>query len=177
VLVPLTADQRRLHVTVTDRFAKKLEQAKGARPGVAVEDLLEAGLDLLLAQAAKRKGLVEKPQKKLRPSKPEHIPAHVRREVWKRDGGRCTWKLANGEICGSTSDLQFDHIEPLALGGTSTVDNVRIACRPHNLEASRRVFGDWVDRYTRKGRERRAAAGSRAPAPPARTVGAALRPL
>jgi hypothetical protein len=58
-LVPLTAEQGRLHVTVTTHFAKKLEQAKAARPGESVEALLEAGLDLLLSQAAKRKGLVE----------------------------------------------------------------------------------------------------------------------
>jgi hypothetical protein len=149
-LVPLTAEQGRLHVTVTTRFAKKLEQAKAARPGATVEDLLEAGLDLLLSQAAKRKGLVEKPQQKLRPSKTEHIPAHVRREVWKRDGGRCQWRLHDGELCGCTDGLQFDHIEPLALGGTSTVANVRLLCAAHNREAARLVLGDWVLRYTRK---------------------------
>jgi hypothetical protein len=175
-LVPLTAEQGRLHVTVSTAFAKKLEQAKAARPGETVEDLLEAGLDLLLSQAAKRKGLVEKPQKKLRPSKPEHIPAHVRREVWKRDGGRCQWELHNGERCGCTEGLQFDHIEPLALGGTSTVENVRLLCPAHNREAARLVLGDWVLRYTRKGREVRAPAASGVPAAPSRIVGAPPRP-
>jgi hypothetical protein len=175
-LVPLTADHGRLHVTVSTEFAKKLEQAKAARPGATVEDVLEAGLDLLLSQAAKRKGLVEKPQTKLRPSKPEHIPAQVRREVWKRDGGRCQWKLHNGELCGCTEGLQFDHIEPLAFGGASTVDNVRLLCAVHNREAARLVLGDWVLRYTRKAREIRAPAHPGAPAPPSRTVGAAARP-
>jgi hypothetical protein len=174
-LVPLTAEQGRLHVTVTTRFAKKLEQARAARPGATVEDLLEAGLDLLLSQAAKRKGLVAKPQKKVRPSKAEHIPAHVRRRVWKRDGGRCQWKLHNGELCGCTEGLQFDHIEPLALGGTSTVENVRLLCAAHNREAARLVLGDWVLRYTRKGREVRAPAAS-APAARSPLVGAAPRP-
>jgi hypothetical protein len=172
-LVPLTAEQGRLHVTVITRFAKKLEQAKAARPGATVEDILEAGLDLLLSQAAKRKGLVEKPQKKLRPSKAEHIPAHVRREVWKRDGGRCQWRLHNGELCGCTEGLQFDHIEPLAQGGTSTVDNVRLLCAAHSREAARLVLGDWVLRYTRKGREFRAPAASGAPAARPPIVGAA----
>jgi hypothetical protein len=175
-LVPLTAEQVRLHVTVTSQFAKKLEQAKAARPGESVEALLEAGLDLLLSQAAKRKGLVEKPQKKLRPSKAEHIPAHVRREVWKRDGGRCQWRLHTGEICGCTKGLQFDHIEPLALGGTSTVANVRLLCAVHNREAARLVLGDWVLRYTRKGREVRAPAASVASAARSRIGGASPRP-
>jgi 5-methylcytosine-specific restriction endonuclease McrA len=93
--------------------------------------------------------VVAKPQKTPRPSAPDHIPADVRRAVWARDGGRCQWPLASGGICGSTRRLQLDHIQPLALGGTSTVDNVRIACRPHNLLAARLAFGDeWMNRYT-----------------------------
>jgi 5-methylcytosine-specific restriction endonuclease McrA len=145
-----------LHVTVSKRFARKLEEARDARRDATDEELLEAGLDLVLAQVAKRRGLVERPRQEPRPSKPEHIPAHVRREVWRRDGGRCQWKLANGEICGCTRHLQLDHVRPLALGGTSTIDNVRILCRSHNLEAARLVFGDaLMNRYTRGGGRRR----------------------
>jgi hypothetical protein len=155
-VVPLSAELSRLHVTVSKRFALKLEEARAARPDVTDEELLEAGLDLVLAQVAKRRGIVPKPQTTPRPSKPDHIPARVRREVWRRDGGRCQWKLANGEICGCTRHLQLDHVKPLALGGTSTVDNVRILCRSHNLEAARLVLGDaWMDRYTGGGGRRR----------------------
>jgi hypothetical protein len=113
------------------------------------EAILEAGLDLLLARAEKRKGLVEKPQKTRRPAKPDHIPAHVRRAVWARDGGRCQFPLASGGVCGSTRQLELDHIQPLALGGASTVDNVRVSCRPHNLRAARLALGDeLMNRYT-----------------------------
>jgi hypothetical protein len=166
-LVPLSAEVSRLHVTVSKRFARKLEQARDARPDATDEELLEAGLDLLLAQIAKRRGLVERPRQNPRPSKPEHIPAHVFREVWRRDGGRCQWKTASGEICGCTRHLQLDHITPLALGGTSTVDNLRMLCRFHNLEAARLVFGDaWMDQYARRGTRRRG--------PEPRTTAAAL---
>jgi 5-methylcytosine-specific restriction endonuclease McrA len=89
----------------------------------------------------------------------------VRREVWKRDGGRCQWKLASGDICGCTRHLQFDHVTPLALGGTSTAENVSILCRSHNLQAARLVFGDeWMDRYAGTRRARRPLLGG-APAP------------
>ncbi len=138
-------------MAISSRLARMLEEAKDLRPDAAVEEILEAGVALFLSQARKRKGLVDRPQQKLRPSKPDHIPAQVRREVWKRDEGRCQWKLASGGICGCTSRLQFDHIRPLARGGTSSVENVRILCRAHNLEAARLVFGDaLMDRYTRK---------------------------
>jgi hypothetical protein len=59
---PLTADLRRLHVTVSKRFMEKLEAARDAlsHPGADVETILEAGLDLLLERAAKRRGLVKR---------------------------------------------------------------------------------------------------------------------
>jgi hypothetical protein len=160
---PLTADLSRLHVTVSKGFLRKLDEARDAlshaMPGAAEAELLEAGLDLLLAQAAKRRGLVDKPQKKVRPSKGDHIPAHVRREVWKRDGGKCQWVLESGELCGATRDLELDHIHPRSLGGPSTAENLRVACRFHNQRAARLVLGDdLVDRYssgTRAGRPSR----------------------
>jgi hypothetical protein len=70
----------------------------------------------------------------------------VKREVWVRDGGRCQFRLESGELCGSTHRLQFDHVRPVALGGESSVGNLRLACS--NLLAARRVFGDaLMDRY------------------------------
>jgi hypothetical protein len=162
-------------VTVSRRFLEKLEAAKAALshalPGAGADEILEAGLDLLLERVAKRRGLVEKPRppreaKGSAPGKPAspYVPAHVRREVWKRDGGRCQFPLDGGRVCGSTHCLEIDHIKPRALGGESTIENCRIACRAHNGLAARRVFGDaWMDRYSR--RERRSPeARSRPPA-------------
>jgi hypothetical protein len=152
---PLTGELRRLHVTVSKRFTQKLEAAREAlshsHPGAEVEEILEAGLDLLLERAAKRKGLVERPRTKALPPPPagsRSLPAAVKREVWLRDEGRCQWTLENGERCGSTHRLQFDHVHPVALGGGSTVSNVRVLCSAHNLMAARRSFGDaLMDRY------------------------------
>jgi 5-methylcytosine-specific restriction endonuclease McrA len=147
---PLTADLRRLHMTVSKRFMEKLEAARDAlshsHPGADVEAILEAGLDLVIERAATRKGLVKRPRTQseaptLRiPSaeaaepadvdepRSRYVPAAVRRQVWLRDGGRCQFRLENGELCGSTHRLQFDHVRPVALGGASTVENVRVLC-------------------------------------------------
>jgi 5-methylcytosine-specific restriction endonuclease McrA len=167
---PLTADLRRLHVSVSKRFMEKLESARDAlshsHPGADAEAILEAGLDLLIERAATRRGLVKRPRTQRKPPAPRrptddaagpaeaeeqrsrHVPASVRREVWARDGGRCQFRLENGELCGSTHRLQFDHLHPVALGGESTVTNLRLACAAHNLLAARRVFGDrLMDRY------------------------------
>jgi 5-methylcytosine-specific restriction endonuclease McrA len=91
---------------------------------------------------------VEKPRKASKPAKSDHIPAEVRRAVWLRDGGRCQFRLRSGESCGSSHQLEYDHIEPLALGGAPTVENIRLCCRPHNQIAARRIFGDaFMDRF------------------------------
>ncbi len=159
VAEPLTADLRRLHVTVSRRFLAKLEEARSAlshsHPGAGAEEILEAGLDLILAAQARRKGMVARPQRKARPSGPAHIPARVKREVWKRDRGRCQWPIAGkeGGICGSTLRVEFDHRVPRARDGPSSVEGVRLLCAFHNDLAARQVFGDrLMDRYSRGGR-------------------------
>src|SRR5512133_2933421 len=136
-----------------------------------MEEILEAGLDLLLERDAKRKGFVKKPLKTPRPSSnPGYVPAHVRRAVWERDQGKCQWPLASGGICGSTRRCEIDHIEPRARGGASSVENCRVCCDRHNDRAARQVFGDaWMDRFTRNPRARIAPAGEtrKARTPPA----------
>jgi len=65
----------------------------------------------------------------------------VKRAVWKRDGGRCTFVGSNGKRCPACQDLHCDHIITIARGGKSTVDNVRLLCAAHNQHEAERVFG------------------------------------
>jgi 5-methylcytosine-specific restriction endonuclease McrA len=166
-------------VTVSRRFLDKLEKARAAlshsHPDAGVEEILEAGLDLVLAARARRKGAARRPLERPRPSRPGHVPARVRREVWARDQGRCQWPVsgAAGGICGSTLRVEIDHVLPRARGGPSTAEGTRLLCRVHNDLAARLAFGDrWMDRYTgrgRRGRRRARAAGAparRAPGGP-----------
>src|SRR6266545_4026071 len=153
---PLTAELRRFHVTVTRRFMEKLAAARAAlshsHPGASEDEILEAGLDLLLERHAKRKGLVEKPRREPPPAKPDHVPAHVKRAVWKRDEGRCQWPVDGGGVCGSTHRVELDHIVPRGRGGPPTAENTRCLCRFHNQLAARQVYGDaWMDRCKRGG--------------------------
>jgi hypothetical protein len=72
----------------------------------------------------------------------EAIPAAVRRAVWQRDAGRCSWTLDAGGRCGSTHRLELDHLVPWARDGEPTEENLRLLCGRHNRLAARRAFGD-----------------------------------
>ncbi|MGB8933357.1 MAG: HNH endonuclease signature motif containing protein, partial [Anaeromyxobacteraceae bacterium] len=170
---PLTADLRRLHVTVSKRFTEKLDAARDAlshsHPGADMGTILEVGLDLLLGRAAKRRGLVKRPRAVAVPAtavestNPRHVPAAVRREVFLRDEGKCQWPLADGGICGSTYRVELDHVVPVGRGGKATASNCRVLCALHNQLAAREVYGDEnMDLFTR-GASRPPAQGAQRP--------------
>lgn len=69
------------------------------------------------------------------------IPKPLRRLVWERDGARCTFEAADGHRCEETRGLELDHILPVAMGGRSTPENLRVLCRAHNRYEAERVFG------------------------------------
>jgi 5-methylcytosine-specific restriction endonuclease McrA len=55
----------------------------------------------------------------------ERIPDDVRLFVWQRDEGKCV-------KCGGTERLEFDHIVPVAKGGSSTERNIQLLCEACN---------------------------------------------
>jgi 5-methylcytosine-specific restriction endonuclease McrA len=65
----------------------------------------------------------------------------VERAVRLRDGDRCVWPLDAGGICGSTWQVELDHVLPLALGGETTVSNLRCLCARHNQAAAEAELG------------------------------------
>jgi hypothetical protein len=60
------------------------------------------------------------------------LPDDVKLVVWARDGGACV-------KCGATKELQFDHVIPLARGGSDTGDNIQILCQTCNLAKGDRL--------------------------------------
>ena len=55
------------------------------------------------------------------------IPAAVRRQVWQRDGGRCSYlDRQTGRRCNSRHLIEIDHILPYALGGGADPGNLRL---------------------------------------------------
>ena len=61
------------------------------------------------------------------------IPAAVKRQVWERDRGCCSYvDRCSGRRCGSRHLLQIDHVLPFALGGSAEPDNLRLLCAAHH---------------------------------------------
>lgn len=68
-------------------------------------------------------------------SRSRHIPNPIRRAVWNRDEGRCTYAHPETQHrCGSTHFVQLDHITPFSEGGLHTKENLRLLCGRHNRE-------------------------------------------
>ncbi len=154
-LEPVTADTYSLRATVDAALQKEIQELRSLLshkiPNGDLVTVLREAVKCALEKHRKRKGASEPSGKRKSPAaaKPaketvcgrQPISAAVRREVWKRDGGRCTWCGPDGQRCGSTWKVELDHIQPAALGGPSTVGNLRILCRSHNALAAEHAFG------------------------------------
>ena len=84
---------------------------------------------------------VEKPREEDLPGPPpefltpknRHIPLTLKRTVWRRDQGKCTYiHPESGRKCASPFALEFDHLDPYGYGGVHTAENLRLLCRAHH---------------------------------------------
>jgi hypothetical protein len=71
-----------------------------------------------------------------------HVPAAIRRAVFERDVGRCTYRSTSGERCRETARLELHHIKAFARGGQHRLDNVTLHCHAHNALAAEQNFGN-----------------------------------
>jgi hypothetical protein len=71
--------------------------------------------------------------------------ASVRREVWRRDEGRCAFSGPAGR-CGETAFLEFHHVQTYADDGPPTVENIQLRCRAHNQYEAALQFGEFLAR-------------------------------
>lgn len=170
---PEVVERVRIAFSASDRVFAKLERARGLLrhrfPAGKLEEIFETALDALLerhdpdrriARAAKRDGKArgKEPGDHARLTaatrRSRRIPQAVRDEVWMRDGGRCVFVSAEGRRCDANEWLEYDHVRPWALGGSSdAADNVRLLCRAHNQMLARLTFGDRARPRGRDGNE------------------------
>jgi len=92
------------------------------------------------------------------PNPNRHCPAAVARAVFLRDGQQCSYVSPTGRRCSARRCLELDHVVPWAVGGESTIENLRVRCRAHNQRYARQYYGQSrVEAAVQHSRRRRAA--------------------
>ncbi|MGH7725111.1 MAG: hypothetical protein ACREOU_06740 [Candidatus Eiseniibacteriota bacterium] len=156
---------------------RKLEYAREllshAVPSGDAATIIDRALDALITRLEKRKFAATKnprPQsvpspasqpREPRPARKRYIAAPVRRSVWERDQGQCTFLSESGHRCEARRFLEFDHVDPVARGGRATVEGLRLRCRTHNQLEAERVFGHEFMREKRTEAREKALAQAR----------------
>jgi hypothetical protein len=82
-----------------------------------------------------------------------YVPAAVRRAVFERDEGRCTYADTLGRRCAETHRLELHHVRAFARGGEHTKDNLTLRCHAHNALAAEEDFGREVIELARRASE------------------------
>jgi len=164
-LTPLAPRRFALQLTLGQGTHDKLRYAQALLahqlPSGDLEQVLDRALDALIHQLERRKfAATSRPRPRPRRSSanPRHIPAEVKRQVWERDGGRCTFVSETGRRCPATSRLEFDHLDPVARGGRATAERMQLRCRAHNQYAAECAFGVGFMSHKRDAAARNAAA-------------------
>jgi len=167
-VAPLSAERFHLQLTIGSETQRKLARAldlmSHTNPGRAFEPVLDRALETLLTALEREKRATLKSAARTRErSKPAVTAARsllvqteipgagatpiraiarpVRRAVFERDGARCTFKSADGHVCGASAFLEIDHGDPWSLGGASGAANLRVYCRAHNQLTAEEFFG------------------------------------
>jgi hypothetical protein len=66
-------------------------------------------------------------------SQSRYVSQTTKKIVYTRDGGKC-------QCCGSTLNLEYDHITPFSCGGSSEPSNIQLLCQPCNRSKSNSCY-------------------------------------
>jgi hypothetical protein len=147
VVVPLSPRRFKVEFTATEETHDLLRRAQDLLrhqiPNGDVGEVITKALKVLVRELEKEKIAATGRPRGSRGTNPRsrHTPAKVKREVWKRDGGACAFVAPNGRRCNERGFREFHHVDPYAVGGKATVDNVELRCRAHNEYEATLYFG------------------------------------
>jgi len=149
LVAPLAPERFRVQFTIGRETQDKLRQVQDLLrrevPDGDLAALFDRALTLLLKDVARTKLAATMAPRPARQGRVQsrHIPAHVRRAVWLRDGAQCAFVARNGRRCTERTLLEFHHLHAYALGGESTLQNISLRCREHNAYEAQLVFGPF----------------------------------
>jgi hypothetical protein len=148
-VMPLAPERYKIQFTASQAAHDKLRRAQSLLrhviPNGDPAAVFERALDALLEDLERKKLAATSRPHQAKPPAPgsRHIPAAVRREVWRRDDARCAFVGAAGR-CTERGFLELHHVVPFATGGEATTDNIELRCRAHNAYEADLSFGSFV---------------------------------
>ncbi len=157
LVAPLAPERYKVQMTVGAETYARLRRAQDLLrhtiPSGDVAEIFDQALTVLLERLERRRLAVAKHPRAVKreppsgsetstraPGRSRHIPADVKRAVWQRDRGRCTYVGANGHVCGETRFLEYHHRRPIGDGGETTIENISLLCKFHNQREGERYF-------------------------------------
>ena len=154
---PLSPESYAIHFTFSREEHELLRYAQALMghtipPGDIVKVVVEGLRDLVQRLEKTKFAATSRPRASRGSANPgtRYVPAEVKRAVWERDEGQCTFVGSGGQRCQARTMLEFDHIEAFARGGGATVEGMRLLCRAHNQYAAEQTFGTGFMRTKRE---------------------------
>jgi hypothetical protein len=159
---PLSKTTYKVQFTASAELRDKLEELQSLMRSSGrdsdLASIVEAAVTEKLEKLkAKRYGTTNSPRKSLEqtdtsPSS-RNIPTPIKRAVYERDKGQCTFKSADGRRCTEAKHLEFHHVQPYGLGGDHRVENVCLLCGTHNAYLAEHDYGkEFMERFRNSNR-------------------------
>ena len=156
----LTEAKSEIKIIVSNNLLEKIKRSKTLQSHVnheaSLAEVLEMALDIAIKKKESKSDSL--PTSKVKPNisavdrnflkvksgsslNQRHIPSKIRKFIWNRDQGECTYQnKKTGRICASTYQIEIDHIHPIVLNGDADPKNLRLLCKTHNAFVAKKIF-------------------------------------
>jgi hypothetical protein len=156
VVAPLSEDTFTVQFTASRALRDKLRRAQDLLrhrvPSGNLAAVFEKALDSLIEKVEKdRFAAVGKPRTEATdvagPASSRQVPAAIRRHVYARDGGRCTFVDERGHRCKEMGMLELDHLDGFARTRSHDPERIVLRCSGHNQHAAEKMYGrEFIER-------------------------------
>jgi len=150
VIAPLSEETFKFQFTAgracRDKFRQAQDLLRHRIPDGDLATIFEKALDVLIDHVKKERFAQgrkarQAPTEDTDASCSRHIPDAIKRAVFERDGGRCTFADERGRRCAETGALEFDHRDGFARTHLHRADRIYLLCRAHNQHAAEQMYG------------------------------------
>jgi hypothetical protein len=158
-VVPVAENSYKLQVSISRELRDQLREAQDLLrhrvPDGDLATILGTAVELLVGEVKMERFAVGRKARTAAAgalaTDSRHVPDAIKRAVYERDGGQCTFLDGRGRRCEEKGSLEFDHREGFARTHRHGVDGLRLLCRAHNQHAAEKMYGRSFMEAARQG--------------------------